>query len=140
MNVSIELKDLEAHKYTKPQGRVHIKNNSTLLNVRGGGDSLSADFVYTSTYDPNIGLIRLEGELNVVDKPENISTALEEWSRTKEKNLPKGFAEKIHNQIISTCILQASILARDLKLPAPMPAPKVSIGKEEKPDTDSYIR
>jgi len=136
----VDLTTIEARKYTKPEGKLNIHNNSTILNARGGEGALEADFVFTTTYEPNVGLIRLEGRVRLEDDEKVVAEALSFWRKSKNKNLPQKTAEKMHNRIISECMLEASILARDIHLPAPMPTPAVNMMGSEKPDVDAYIR
>lgn len=54
-------------------------------------------------------------------------------------------AEKVHNTILSNCVVQATLLSKEVQLPPPIPMPNVSIGKKEdrtevKGETSSYIR
>ncbi|HHQ44732.1 MAG TPA: hypothetical protein ENN13_01170 [Candidatus Altiarchaeales archaeon] len=139
MEFNLTLKSLQAQRYVLPKGNININNNSTVTDVSGGGDALTVSFVFTSTYEPNVGLIRIEGDLDYRDGREVIEKALEKWRESGEKNLPKDLAERLHNNIINNCLVEASVLARDIRLPLPLPSPKVKFD-EEKPDTDAYIR
>ncbi len=142
MNFSISFKSLDARRLSQGKGQVNINNNSTITSVALDGDKMNVGFVFSSNYEPNIAFVRIEGDLEVKGDPQVLTDAMSEWERSKKTNLPREMAEKVHNSILSNCIVEASILARDLKLPAPIPLPHVALSKgteETKVDT-SYIR
>ncbi|MFH0861581.1 MAG: hypothetical protein V1875_00990 [Candidatus Altiarchaeota archaeon] len=138
MNFNITFKNLDARRIGMVRSQVNINNNSTIVAASKEGDKLSIGFVFSSTYEPNIGIIRIEGDLTVDESPENIEKALGEWEKSGKTKLPKEMAESIHNTILTNCIVEASFLARDVKLPSPIPMPQVSLNEKES-DT-SYIR
>lgn len=138
MNFNITFKNLDARRIGMVRSQVNINNNSTIVAASKEGDKLSIGFVFSSTYEPNIGIIRIEGDLTVDESPENIEKALGEWEKSGKTKLPKEMAESIHNTILTNCIVEASFLARDVKLPSPIPMPQVTLNEKES-DT-SYIR
>ena len=142
MNFNITFRSLDGRRLTAGK-QVNINNNSTITAVSREGGKMNVSFVFSCNYEPNIGLVRIEGDLSVEDTPENIEVALKEWDKSERTNLPKELAEKIHNAILSNCLVEASILARDLRLPAPIPMPQVTINKGQDIATHadtSYIR
>lgn len=139
MEFNVVYRNLEARRFSDPKSNVNINNNSTLLDVKGQKEVLNVSFVFTSSYEPNVGVVRIEGELELRDSEKTTSDALAKWEETGGKNLPKQIAEKLHNVIISNCMVEASILARDVRLPVPLPTPDVSIDEKES-DTNAYIR
>jgi hypothetical protein len=140
MNYNIAFRYLDARRLGAVKSQVNINNNSTIVAVtREGEKSMNVGFVFSSSYEPNIGVIRIEGDLSVEDTPDTIEKSLKEWERSERAKLPKEVAEGIHNAILSNCMVEASILARDIKLPLPMPMPQVALNAKDSTDT-SYIR
>ncbi|MFC2162558.1 hypothetical protein ACFLRF_02670 [Candidatus Altiarchaeota archaeon] len=139
MKSKVDLKSVEARRYGMASQPGNINNNSTLTTVSGEADTLTISFVFSSNYEPNIGIIRIEGELEMKDEEELVKNAVDEWKSSGRKNLPKEIAEKVHNAILSNCVIEASILARDINLPTPIPVPHVQLPKDSNIDT-SYIR
>jgi hypothetical protein len=142
MNFNISFRSLDARRLSQTKGQVNINNNSTITSVTKEGDKMNVNFVFSSNYEPNIAIVRIEGELTVEDTVQIIDDAVKEWEASQRTNLPREMAEKVHNTILSNCIVEASILARDLKLPAPIPMPQITLNKadaSDKGDT-SYIR
>ena len=131
---------LDARRLSTTKGQVNINNNSTITSVTESESRINVGFVFSCNYEPNIGIVRIEGDLSVEDSRENIEDAIKEWRSSEQKKLPKEMAEKVHNAILSNCIVEASLLARDVKLPAPIPMPHVSINKESESTDTSYIR
>lgn len=146
MHADLKYKNLEAKRFLPVSGPVNINNNSTLTAVSKVDEKLEINFVFSSNYQPNIGLIRIEGDLLLSDSKESVDRAIKEWENSGKKNLPTDIAEKVHNIILSNCIAGAVILSREIHLPPPIPTPHVSIGQkgiqssESKKETESYIR
>jgi len=141
MNFSISFKSLDARRLSQGKGQVNINNNSTITTVTMDDGKLNVGFVFSSNYEPNIAVVRIEGDLMMEGEGDIIENAMREWEKSDKSNLPKDIAEKVHNSILTNCIIEASILARDLKLPAPIPLPHVSLNKQVEDASDtSYIR
>jgi hypothetical protein len=140
MNLEMTFKSLDAKRHTKPGKQVNISNNSTITSVRREPQNLTVGFVFTTNYEPNIGSVVIEGEVTVEDEKTILDDAYAKWEKTGKTNLPKDVAEKIHNSIITNCLVEAAVLARDLRMPPPIPAPQVSFAGESKDADTSYIR
>jgi len=147
MHIDLKFRNLEAKRFsTIAGGPVNVHNNSTLTKVSKMNGRLSVNFVFSCNYEPSIGLIRIEGDLFLSDSKENIDGAIKVWERSGRKSLPTDMAEKVHNVIFSSCIVEAVILSKEVQLPAPIPTPSVSLDKKFYKDptsdeeTKSYIR
>jgi len=145
MKIELRYRNLEVKRFGEASGNVNINNNSTLTSVERVENRVSVNFVFSTNYDPGIGVIRIEGTLRFSDTEENMKRAIEEWKKSGGKNLPVDLAEKVHNTILSNCVVQATLLSKEVQLPPPIPMPNVSIGKKEdkvevKGETNNYIR
>ncbi|MFH1290483.1 MAG: hypothetical protein ABIH92_03680 [Nanoarchaeota archaeon] len=143
MDINLKLKNLEARRFVSSTNPLNINNNSTVTSLSATTEVLNVGFIFTSNYEPNIGLIRIEGDLEISNSGLKASQVVEEWETSGRKTLPREVAEKIHNSILSTCMVEATILSRDIHLPSPIPTPRIAIegankGKSE--DTNTYIR
>ena len=146
MQVNVNYKNVEARRYSVPSGQININNNATLTNVSKIDDKLLVNFVFTCNYEPNIGTIRLEGEISMSNLEGDDKDAVLKWERTGKKELPKEIAGKISNVMISNCMIEATVLSREVQLPPPLPPvpqqhePEIKEGKVSRKDTASYIR
>ncbi len=145
MKIELHYRNLEVKRFGDVSGSVNINNNSTLTSVERVDGKISVNFVFSTNYDPGIGVIRIEGNLSFSDTEENIKRAMEEWKNSGGKNLPVDLAEKVHNTILSNCVVQATILSKEVQLPPPIPVPNVSMGEKGTKDgaereTNHYIR
>ena len=146
MDVSLKLRNIEARRFSESSPPANINNNSTVTNLTPGDDSLGVSFVFTSNYEPNVGVIRIEGELKISNSGLNASQIVSEWEESGRKRLPNKVAESIHNSILSACMVEATLLSRDIHLPSPIPTPRITIegiaGDKDKgdDDTEKYIR
>lgn len=125
---NFEFVSLETKRYAAINERasnVRIDTNSTVTLITAqGGNSASVEFRFTANYT-GLGLIKIEGK--IAYETENASGLSQEWQSTGK--MPDAVANELHNAIMSNCIPEAVILARDTRLPPPIPLPKVNVGK-----------
>lgn len=142
MEIDLRYTEIEARRFGEARDRVNVNNNSTITAVSRVDDKMSLEFVFTSSYEPDVGEIKIKGRLLVSDSEENIRAAMEAWEESGQKNLPRDMAENVHNLIISNCVIETVILSREIQLPSPVPMPRISMKDKEKPgsETESYIR
>ncbi|MEW5937383.1 MAG: hypothetical protein AB1665_06170 [Candidatus Thermoplasmatota archaeon] len=133
----LELVSIDARRFTKMGEHirnVRIDHNSTVtmiteLNEREAG----IDFRFTANYQA-MGIIKIEGRLIY----EGDAAALaRQWSA--ENRMPDEVASNIHSAVMSSCIPEAVLIARDLRLPPPIPMPNVQIGKGKQVKPSSGI-
>ena len=136
METFLRYTGIDANKFKNPEGPVNINNNSSISGVEKKGEGLIVEFSFTSKYEPDVGEIKLKGEVAVKGEKEKIDAAYTQWVESEKKHLPKDIAERIHNLILFNSITESVIIARELQLPSPIPMPRVNIA--DKQDT-SYI-
>ena len=124
---NVELVSVDARRFTKSGERVanvRIDHNSTVTMITEvNNKEANIDFRFTANYQ-GMGLIKIEGRLLY----EGDAAALaKQWG--SESKMPDQVASEIHTAVMGTCIPEAVMLARDLRLPPPIPMPQVNIGK-----------
>ncbi|MEA1924282.1 MAG: hypothetical protein U9M95_00275 [Candidatus Altiarchaeota archaeon] len=150
MRVNMEYTHLEASRFTKPSGKVNIHNNSNISEISRSGEVIIISFTFTSTYNPSVGEIKIDGNIMLSDVDENVEQDFREWEGGDGETIPSELARKVHNTIISNCIVEATLLSREILLPPPTPAPRVKApdgtgvekdsGDKRYKDTQDYIR
>ena len=123
----IQFRSLEARRYqdTVANQQIRIDHNSTLnLVAKDGADKLRVEFGYTTSYGP-LGVIKVEGALTLTDP--NAGAAADAWATTR--NLPPEMAQAVHSAIMGAAVPEAVILAKDLRMPPPIPLPQVQFQK-----------
>nr|MCK4929511.1 hypothetical protein [Nanoarchaeota archaeon] len=112
------------------KGKVSINNNvgikgleETKLSINTNRRALKLNFEFTSTYDPNIGKIFLEGEVIYLIDKDKAAEAVKNWK--KNKKIEKDMMTNVLNNVLAKCNIQALILSKDMNLPPPIPLPKV---------------
>ncbi|ODS41059.1 MAG: hypothetical protein A7315_15350 [Candidatus Altiarchaeales archaeon WOR_SM1_79] len=119
MEININYKAVEARRNYFPEGNVEIRNNATITNMSKKDDKFMLN-------------------LNEEDKH-----AVGEWEKSGRKKMPDAMMQKINHIMISNCMIEATVLSRDVKLPAPLPPiipPQPAGKKEDNKFTGSYIR
>lgn len=121
-----EITAIDAKKYSQPGEKhknVRIDHNSSVTQVVKTSDKeASVEYRFTANYS-GMGLIKIEGRLVFEGDAASLTS---QWSENGQ--MPNDIANEIHNAVMSNCIPEAMFLARDLRLPPPVPLPKVNIG------------
>lgn len=123
----IQFRSIEARRYQDPtpNAQIRIDHNSSLNMVaRESDDRLRIEFGYTTSYGP-LGMVKLEGVMGVQNA--GAGALAETWAQTR--NLPPELAQAVHSAIMSAAVPEAVGLAKDLRLPPPIPLPQIQFQK-----------
>ena len=134
MNMKIrnmEIRGVEARRYIKDLSRpmnIRIDHNSniTLFSVIKKGEA-DVEFEYTASFGP-VGIIKFEGSF--IYEGKDAEEIANNWG--EKKNMPNEIASQIHTAILHFCVPEAVFIARELKLPPPIPLPQVKFEKKSK--------
>ncbi len=129
MNIrNIQLKALKGERYLEFTGgpqKVRIDHNSNISRMEKlMNDVAKVEFQYTASYGP-IGVIQIEGMLEY--QGSDIVSLVNDWN-TNHK-MSNEIASEIHTAIMHTCVPLAVGIAKDIRLPPPIPLPQVRLGK-----------
>jgi len=135
--VGFNFTKIEAEKKDILKGKININNNISIKQVDEKDLSLgnqkqkvlSFTFEFISKYEPDLGSIKLTGNVLFMDDSKKVKGILEGWK--KEKKLPKEVMPNILNTIMSKSNIQALILSDQINLPPPIPLPKVQSPQKE---------
>ena len=132
---SFDFSTVDARRFTKVAERyqnLRVDHNSTVTLITESGDrQASVNFRFTANYraaEAVGGLIQIEGTLVWEG---DAKALVREWSGSGQ--MAPEAANEIHTVIMSNCIPEAVILARDLRLPPPIPIPQVNVQAAPKP-------
>lgn len=130
----LELRSIEARRFTKafekpPAGQIRIDHNSTvnLMEIMEEGQA-KVEFAYTTSYGA-LGVVKIEGAMVWEDPQEQIEPVVKEWSETRK--MPNEVASMIHSMVMQACVPEAVGLAKNLRLPPPIPLPQVRFGDKQ---------
>jgi len=112
-------------------GKIGISNNVSIKDVQEAElavdktkqGSLRFIFEFESKYDPNLGEIKLEGNLLFIESAKKIKEISDEWN--KNKRISTDIMTNILNTALNKCNILALILSQEVNLPPPIPLPKV---------------
>ena len=128
---AIQLKTLEARRFqdTMPNTQIRIDHNSTIsLVVKEAADRMRVEFGYTTSYGP-LGVIKVEGNLTLNDP--GAGAAADGWATSR--NLPPDMAQAVHSAIMGMAVPEAVGLAKELRLPPPIPLPQIQFQGQPAP-------
>ena len=132
--IGLTFSSMEAKRGTAPPSD-EIKVNSTprVVDIKEINvatlkkKALSLSFEFVTTYSPNIGEIKIGGDiLYLSDKN---ATILGQWKA--KKKLPESVSVDILNHLFRRCLLKIANMAEDLQLPPPLQMPRVKAAEKQ---------
>ena len=127
--IGMTLTSMEAKKNKGSfKGGIKMKSTPKITDVKEitvaslDKKALSLAFEFTTAYEPDIGTIKMGGELLYLDK--NADATLKEWKATKK--LPSKVSVEVLNHLFRRILIKMAALAEDLQLPPPLQLPRVT--------------
>ena len=136
---SFELSTIDGRRLARVGQRmqnIRIDHNSTVTLITESSErEATVDFRFTANYravEEVVGVIRIEGSLVYEGKGREVAR---QWSASGQ--MPNDVANEIHTTIMTVCIPEAVVIARDLRLPPPIPIPQVNVPATQPPSKHS---
>jgi hypothetical protein len=129
--VGFNFAKIDAEKKEAAKGKISINNNVVIKTVEEKKISLSNDkqkvlsfnYEFIAKYDPDVGSIKIYGDVLFMETTAKAKEILDGWK--KDKSLPKEIMPPVLNTILNKCNVQALILSEQVNLPPPIPLPKL---------------
>jgi len=131
--VGLSFNSIEAKRKTLPRGEIKVNSSPKVNDIKEvdmpslGKKALSLNFEFLTEYQPDIGNIKVEGEM--VYMADSNAKILAQWK--KSKTLPEDASVEILNQLFRKCLLKVSNIAEELQLPIPIQIPRVMAKEKE---------
>jgi hypothetical protein len=130
--IGFTLKKITAEKANQLTGKIKVTNNLKILDIQPeettftkSEEVLRFDFKFSITYEPEIGIIEIEGSILYMDDPKKTKQIIETWK--KDNQIKKEVRLQIYNAILARCNVKALNLAQDVGLPPHFRLPTVRI-------------
>ncbi|MFQ6107483.1 MAG: hypothetical protein ACE5QF_07870 [Thermoplasmata archaeon] len=133
-----ELLSIEGKRFSKMQRippNVRIDHNLSIgLITERSKREVEIEFKVTASYSTadhqGLGVISIEGTLVYEGDANEIA---HQWRTRRE--MPDKAATEIPQTIMSNCLTEMVIIARDIRLPPPVPYPRIKLGGKPKEST-----
>ena len=116
-----QIDSIEAKRFVKANQmpkQVRIDNNSSVININKVDENeVEVSFRFSANYT-SIGIISMEGTI-LFDG--NVDEIMSLW-RDKRK-MPDDMGNQVQSAILNNCLIEAWLIARELKMPPPIPPP-----------------
>ncbi len=126
---ALEISTIDARRFAKVGAKIQnlrVDQNSTVTQILEIDErQANVDFRFTANYravEEVVGIIRIEGTLVYEGKGREVAR---QWNSNGQ--MPNDVANEVHSSIMGVCIPEAVVVARDLRLPPPIPLPQVNI-------------
>lgn len=136
--VGFYLRSVDAKRKGPPKERIDINTKVNIVNIEKGSigiknkeAALDISFEFFTVYEPNVGEMRLEG--NVLYVGSKVNEALKLWK--KEKKIVPEVDVEVKNFLFRKCMTIEINLAENMSLPPPLMFPTVVMNKKEQGDT-----
>ena len=109
------------------KGNININNNISIKDIdkmditfaKDDQQGLKFSFEFVSKYDPDIGEIRILGEVIVLEPKKKAEDIAKQWK--KDKKIDAAVMNPIFQAALEKCHIEALILSRDVNLPPSLP-------------------
>ena len=132
------IKSIDAKKRNVAKDRIDINTNVNItgmekatVGIKSKEPSIDISFEFQTRYEPNIGEIRLEG--NVMYVGPRVNDALKTWK--SEKKILQDVDVEVKNFLLRKCMTIEINLAENMGLPPPIMFPTVVVDKKHEGDT-----
>jgi len=123
--IHVERKNIQASK-------VEARNNLKIIEIQEQSlepiskeKALKFSFTYTVSYEPQIALLEITGNILYKNDEKKLKEILSLW--TKEKKINPNISTFIFNHILTKCNIKSLKLAEELNLPPHIPFPKIAL-------------
>ena len=134
--LSVSISKLEAER-TGTAPRVEVKLQPEIVSVETSKlegiakkpqDVLNVGFSFNVKFNPEVGRLRLEGNVLYLDS--SVNKIYSEWQ--KSKKLPDGVHTEVMNAVFRNVIPKAMFVSNELQLPPILPIPRVVRRQQKK--------
>lgn len=122
----LEINSIEGKRFSPLDARpqeLRIDQNLSILDVRRESEYFRIFYKFISTFS-TLGNITIEGSILYTGADDL------EMKWKKDKNLPDSAASEIQGAIFTSSIVETIMVARDLRLPPPIPMPNIQKKKD----------
>jgi len=123
------------------KGNINVKHNLNIINVNEEEVTLEKKqevlrfgFEFLLIYEPEYGLIKIQGHLLFLDSPKKMKDIVQDWK--KDKKIPPEIMQGLFNTILAKSNIKALQLSQDINLPPHLPMPRL---EKQKPNLNEYI-
>jgi len=128
MIVGFSIKSIVAERKNIPKGRIDINSTPKIISITKSkrefinkDTPLSIEFEFFTRYEPDIGIIKIMGNVFYISKKMN--DIIKTWN--KEKKIRKEVDMEIKNFLFRKCLSIGLNLSENMQLPPPLMFPRV---------------
>ena len=128
MIVGFSIKSIVAERKNIPKGRIDINSTPKIVSITKSkrefinkDTPLSIEFEFFTRYEPDIGIIKIMGNVFYISKKMN--DIIKTWN--KEKKIRKEVDMEIKNFLFRKCLSIGLNLSENMQLPPPLMFPRV---------------
>ena len=128
--IGFNFSKISAVRNKAPKGKINVNRSCKPTSVEeatigGGQKALRYAFTFSVDYQPDVGSMEFEGTMvELVDEEEH-KKVLASWDDNEQ--LPPKSLERVMNQLLDRCHVEAILMSKELGIPPPIKLPSVQV-------------
>lgn len=128
--IGFNFSKISATKNSAPKGQISVNRSCKPTNVEeitigGGQKALRYEFEFGVQYKPDIAQFDFAGRMVELVKDDEHAEILETWE--DKQQLPPKSLERVMNELLNRCHVEALLMAKELGVPPPIKLPSVKV-------------
>ena len=135
--IGFNFSKISAVRNKAPKGKISINRSCKPTSVEettigGGQKALRYTFTFSVEYQPDIGSMEFEGTMVEIVPEDEHKAVIDGWSENEQ--LPPKSLERVMNQLLDRCHVEAILMSKELGIPPPIKLPSVSVKEKDSSD------
>ncbi len=130
--IGYRITSINAERKDVKPGRIDVNSTPKVVSIEKRKRALGIVFEFVTIYNPNMGHIKINGELLYREK--NLKQVLSYWK--KNGKLPAKTDIEVKNFLFRKCLTLGVTLSEQLNLPPPVMFPVLAPKKDRSKDED----
>lgn len=137
--IGFNFSKISASRNKAPKGNISVNRSCKPTSViqttiAGNQQALKYTFEFSVKYKPDIGSINFEGTMVELVPADEQKKVLDSWEENNQ--LPPTSLERVMNELLNRCHVEAILMSKELNIPAPIKLPSVKVRQDEGSDSE----
>ncbi len=136
--IGFNFNKISASREKAPKGKISVNRTCkptsvSEVTIGGGQKALRYEFIFSVEYKPEVASMEFTGHLVELVKEEEHKKILDSWEENEQ--LPPASLERVMNELLDRCHVEALIMSKELSIPAPIKLPSVKVKQSGETET-----
>lgn len=137
--IGFNFSKISATRNSAPKGKISVNRSCKPTNVEeitigGGQKALRYTFEFGVQYKPDIAQFDFAGKMVELVNDDEHQKILDSWEDNEQ--LPPKSLERVMNELLNRCHVEALLMAKELGVPPPIKLPSVKVQQKSEDSAD----